>query len=100
MQIRCILLQAAALKGLMEDVYPKFFSFFNSVIKENPAKSGFAVGKKISLADVIIFDVTYFISDRNPDVLTPYPEIRALNAKVADTPGIKEYLAKRPKTPF
>ena len=81
-------------------MYPKFFGFFNTVIKENPAKSGFAVGKKISLADVIIFDVTQWISDMKPEVMAPYPELKALLAKVAGTAGIKEYLAARKQTPF
>jgi len=92
--------RAELLKGVCADVYPKFFGFFNTVIKENPAKSGFAVGKKISLADLIIFDVTQWISDMKPEVMAPYPELKALLAKVAGTAGIKEYLAARKQTPF
>jgi len=92
--------RADLLKGLVDATYPKFLGFFNNVIKENPAKSGFAVGKKISLADLIIFDVTQWISDMKPEVMAPYAELKACNAKVAATPGIKEYLATRKVTPF
>jgi len=88
------------LKGYESDLYPKFLGFFNKVIKENPAKSGYAVGKKISLADLVIFDVTEWINDTKAEVLQPYPELRALRAKVAATDGIKQWLAKRKVTPF
>ncbi|XP_012946683.1 glutathione S-transferase 2, partial [Aplysia californica] len=39
--------KAEVMKDLTTNVYPKFFGFFIKAIKENPAKSGFVVGKKV-----------------------------------------------------
>jgi len=94
--------RADIIKGFTSDggIYPKFFGFYNKVIKENPARSGFAVGKKMSLADVVIFDNTDWAANNLPAALDKFPELKALRAKVASVDGIKQYLAKRPSAPF
>jgi len=74
--------------------------FLTQLIKENPTKSGYVVGKKLTLADIIVFAGTETVADQNPAVLDKYPEIKAVRAKVAATDGIKQYLAKRKPTPF
>merc|ERR1712141_73806 len=87
-------------KGFIEEVYPKFFGFYNKAIQENPCKSGFAVGKKMTLADIVIFDNTDWIANKMPEVMDKYPEVKALRTKVASSPGIQEYLATRKFSPF
>jgi len=78
------------------DAYPRYLGQFNSYIKANPSMSGYVIGDKMSLADIIISEGTQTISQANPSVLTPYPEILALRQKVMAQDGIRQYLATRP----
>jgi len=79
-------------------VYPKFMGFFNTVIKEN--KTGWAVGKKMTLADLIIMDVCEWAVSQKATILDAYPELKANIAKTKSDPKIKAYLAQRKETPF
>jgi len=93
--------QAELIKEMVANTYPKFFGFFDTVIKDNTSKSGWTVGKKISMADLVIYDVTEWIfAMKQEEMTSAYPNIAALRAKVANTSGIKEYLANRKETPF
>jgi len=93
--------RAELTKDMIDTTYPKFFGFFDTIIKDNPTKSGWAVGKKISMADLVIFDVSEWIFGlKEEEMRSAYPNIAAVRAKVATTPGIKEYLANRKETPF
>ncbi|XP_035824165.1 probable glutathione S-transferase 7 [Aplysia californica] len=87
-------------KTLKEEQEPKFLGFFNKLIKENPTKSGFVVGSKITLADLVVFETTQMLSEKEPQTLDKYPEIKALRTKVTGSDGIKQYLATRKPTPF
>merc|ERR1712154_542092 len=82
-------------KNLKEAHYPKYCKILEDLIAGD-----FAVGKKLSLADIVIFEGTTTLSQNQPDILKKYPKINKIRATVAATPGIKEYLAKRPVTPM
>jgi len=84
--------------ALEADLYPKFFGFFNKVIKEN--KTGWAVGKKLTMADLIIMDMTFWAFEKKPEMADTYPELKANIAKTKSDPKIKAYLANRKESPF
>ncbi|XP_012934777.1 glutathione S-transferase [Aplysia californica] len=91
--------KAEGQKKLSEEKYPLFLGAFTKIIKAN--KSGFAVGSKLSLADIVIFEGTQGLFEHQPEFLEEkYPEIMALRKKVSETDGIKQYLAKRKPTDF
>merc|ERR1712154_627544 len=51
--------------------------------------------KKLSAADITIHEATQTISQTNPAMLDKYPDIKTLRAKVANSKGLKQYLATR-----
>ncbi|XP_005104704.2 hematopoietic prostaglandin D synthase [Aplysia californica] len=83
-------------KDMFENVYPKFMKFFSEILKSNG--TGFAVGKKLTLADIAIFEGTTTVSQLNPDLFKKYPDLVAFREKISNVPGIKEYLASNEKT--
>ncbi|XP_012941489.2 hematopoietic prostaglandin D synthase [Aplysia californica] len=83
-------------KDMFENVYPKFMKFFSEILKSNG--TGFAVGKKLTLADIAIFEGTTTVSQLNPDLFKEYPDLVAFREKISNVPGIKEYLASKEKT--
>jgi len=85
---------------LFGEIIPMYLEKFNTFIKENPKKSGFIVGSKLSLADIVMVEATQMLVEQDAGALDKFPELKALRQKVVDTKGIKEYLAKRPKTDF
>lgn len=85
----------AANQTLIQTTMPLYLGNFNRYIKENVANSGYAIGSKLSLADIVIFEGTEWINRAAPTLLDAYPEIKALRATVAVTDGVKQYLAQR-----
>jgi len=81
------------MQGKLDKQYDQFLPKIEKILSSNT--SGFAVGKKMTLADIIIFEGTQGLSQHQASTLEKYPAISALRAKVAGTKGIKEYLADR-----
>ncbi|CAL1536990.1 unnamed protein product [Lymnaea stagnalis] len=92
--------KAELVKTMTETVYPRFLAYFNKLIEENKekTKSKFAVGTKLSLADIVIFEGTTSVSQTNPELVDKYPAVKALRSTVSEVEGIKQYLESRKKT--
>jgi len=74
------------------DMYEKFLA-------KNP--SGWLVGDKVTFADLAVGEFFGRLQDCfDPDVLKEHPKIAAHAKRVLELPGIKEYVAKRPKMAF
>jgi len=61
--------------------------------------SGYFVGSKLTWADIVIaefLEKIQFLFDKQ--ALEKYPKLAALEKKVLQLPGIKEYIDKRPQT--
>jgi glutathione S-transferase len=56
------------------------------------------VGKKLSYTDLNIASFLQIFSESHEGLLTPYPKVKAHQDTVFNTPGIKEWVEKRPKT--
>uniref|UniRef100_A0A8W8LT39 S-crystallin SL11 n=1 Tax=Magallana gigas TaxID=29159 RepID=A0A8W8LT39_MAGGI len=83
-------------KNLEETKLPQFFSLLESILKENDDGDGYFVGKKISLADILIYDITDQTSSVAKLPAFP-PKLAGLIDRVKNYSKIKEYLAKREK---
>merc|ERR1711963_8551 len=75
---------------------PLYLGNFNKFIQENPTKSGFVIGNKMSFADIVLLEGTQTVFQTNPTILDQYPELKTLRAKVAAQDGVKQYLLQRP----
>ncbi|KAK3739049.1 hypothetical protein RRG08_025138 [Elysia crispata] len=84
-----------AAEELREVVYPRTMKIFNDIIKQNPAKSGFVIGHKLTLADLAIFEGSQSCYQTNPRFLSQFPHLMKLREKVAAEDGLRQYLAKR-----
>ncbi|MBV8850460.1 MAG: glutathione S-transferase [Methylobacteriaceae bacterium] len=75
---------------------PKFFSWFETILKGNPAGSKHLVGAKITYADLSLFQIVAGLSYAFPKLtkraLRKYPHIAALHDAVAKRPRIEAYL--------
>lgn len=83
--------------NMRENVYPRFLTYFDKLIRQNRSQNGsdFVVGRTLTLADIVIFEGTQTISQKEPEILDKFPEIMALRKLVEETDGIRQYLATR-----
>ncbi|GFO21844.1 glutathione s-transferase [Plakobranchus ocellatus] len=87
-----------AAKDLPEVVYPRVMQIFERLIQQNPSKSGFVIGNKMTLADLAIFEGTQSCYQGNPRFMSNFPELMKLRQKVAEADGVRQYLATRKQT--
>jgi glutathione S-transferase len=84
---------------------PKFFSFFESVVKENKAsKREHLVGSGFSYVDLSLFHVlsglAYAFPNRFDQVRKDIPLLLALRDRVASRPRVSAYLGSTRRVPF
>ncbi|KAK0520328.1 hypothetical protein OC835_007244, partial [Tilletia horrida] len=92
--------EAAARRAedLRKNRIPKFFRIFDRSIAQNPAQSGFLIGKHATVADLVLFQVVDGIAFAFPNLTKSlresgeYKGVFALRDQVAALPGIKAYL--------
>ncbi|XP_062590425.1 glutathione S-transferase-like [Saccostrea cucullata] len=79
----------------------KACTFIESQIQKNMKEGkGFAVGNRLTLADIMIFEAFENILATNGNALDKCSGITKCRAKVANMPRIKEYLSQRQHTNF
>lgn len=81
-------------KDMEETKLPRFFDLLEDILKENGNGDGFFVGKKISLADILVYDITDQVGLTVKLPAFP-PKLGGLIDRVKNYPKVKEYLAKR-----
>lgn len=84
-------------KKFIEETLPGYYQKFTTILQKNG--TGFLVGKKLTYADVILADNVQRIPTflKLTDFTAP-PELEKHKEMVWGLPGIKEWIAKRPKT--
>nr|ABO26604.1 sigma class glutathione-s-transferase 3 [Haliotis discus discus] len=90
--------KAELLKEAKDVKIPLYFGMFEKLLKKN-GSTGLFVGKKISIADVSLFD----ICDKTTDAMLKiedYPLVKKCCDNVAANPKIKAWVEKRPVTAF
>merc|ERR1711962_74520 len=85
-------------KQFKETDAPRFFGFFENMLKESGA--GFFVGNDITLADIAVYDVLTGMMASFMGPTEQFPMLKALGEKVGANEKLKEHMSKRPETPF
>ncbi|PVD21609.1 hypothetical protein C0Q70_17408 [Pomacea canaliculata] len=80
--------------AMVKNDAPRFFGFVLKLLQENG--TGYFVGNKLSLADIIVYDMATQLRDVfSCDVAADFPEIKALVEKVSSNENIKKYIDSR-----
>ncbi|KAI4470750.1 glutathione s-transferase [Holotrichia oblita] len=90
--------KATLKQALLLETIPYYFGRFDKYISKN---NGYLAANKLSWADVyfaIALDLFNVFLEIN--VLEKYESLSTLKKKVEELPGIKEWIASRPETPF
>jgi len=83
---------------LLDETVPKYCGKWNEILEKN---GGYFVGKRLSYADIAIASaINYHIEKLGASVFEKYPALMAHHDKVHNEPGIKEWVAKRPTSPW
>ncbi|XP_005099088.1 probable glutathione S-transferase 7 [Aplysia californica] len=81
-------------KNFKETFSPRFLQFFEDGLKQNG--TGFLVGDRLTLADLVLFDVITGVVANRTCGLDSYPLVRAHGDKVAAIEGIRAWVESRP----
>lgn len=83
---------------------PKFYDYMERVLAANPAGDRYLVGKRISYADLCLFQIVEGMRYAFPKTMAKtepsYPAIVALHAMVAARPRIRAYAESGQRIPF
>jgi glutathione S-transferase len=83
---------------------PKFFGYMERVLAANPSGDRFLVGKRLSYADLGLFQIVEGMRYAFPGTMTTievqHPKVLALHAMVAARPRIRAYAESGRRIPF
>jgi glutathione S-transferase len=83
---------------------PKFLSYFERVLKQNPEGDKYAVGSSLTYVDLSLFQLTEGLSYAFPRAMSGfgahYPALASLREAVRKRPRIAHYLASERRIPF
>jgi len=83
---------------------PKFLDYFERVLKSNPGRDRYLIGKSLTYVDLSMFQVISGLSYAFPRtmarVMPHYPGLVALHQRVMQRPRIAAYLASPRRIPF
>ncbi|XP_062582686.1 glutathione S-transferase-like [Saccostrea cucullata] len=82
------------------DTVNKSCKRINEVISTNKNSDGWAVGKKLTFADISIFEAFDVVLQGQPNILDKYPRIRSVRRKVETHSVMQKYLSQRKQTAF
>ena len=91
-------------QNFREERLPQFLGYFESVLARNSPRSHYLVGKKLTYADLSMFQVMAGLRYAYPCAMAQsqrkYPLLDALSLRVAALPRISAYLASKRRLPF
>jgi glutathione S-transferase len=83
---------------------PKFLHWFETVLARNPAGPHHLVGRRLSYADLSLFQLVeglrYAFPRATARVLAGTPQVAALHERVAAVPTVAAYMRSRRRIPF
>jgi glutathione S-transferase len=85
-------------KKYVEEIEPAQYALFESRLAKN--SSGTIAASGLTYADLMLYHVTEYLGDRREAVTAKFPNVKNLINKVSGHPGIADYIAKRPQTPY
>jgi glutathione S-transferase len=92
--------KATLTKDFWETMCVKYGEILEKFLDHNEIKSGYFVGDRLSLADLVVFDAWSGFVALNPEATAPFTKLAAHSALVSGIPLIAAWLTKRPETPF
>lgn len=91
-------------KTFRRDRIPKYLGWFERILVRNREGSGYLVGKKVSYADLSLFQVVegllYAFPKRMKAALVEAPHVAALHQMIAQRPRIRAYIESDRRIPF
>jgi glutathione S-transferase len=91
-------------KHFREERIPKYLSWFESILARNPKGDKHLVGKRVSYADLSLFQIVdgllYAFPIRTKAILTEVPRVAALHKRIAQRSRIRAYLDSARRVPF
>jgi glutathione S-transferase len=88
----------AAVARIKAEDSPRFLGFFEKLLKENG--TGYFVGNRLTLADIVVFDVATGFLEVVVDINDSFPLLKKLVGTVRAHSKIGPYMASRPAMPF
>eukprot|EP00271_Cylindrocystis_brebissonii_P009290 TRINITY_DN24007_c0_g1_i1.p1 TRINITY_DN24007_c0_g1~~TRINITY_DN24007_c0_g1_i1.p1 ORF type:complete len:221 (+),score=40.99 TRINITY_DN24007_c0_g1_i1:183-845(+) len=90
-------------KAIVTEYFPKLFNGLSKLITEHNATPGFAVGSSTTIADLMIFNLVWWIArgiidDIPADTFEAYPVIHAIHKRVVADSKVKAYYEKTPQS--
>ncbi|VDM67943.1 unnamed protein product [Strongylus vulgaris] len=86
------------IKDVVLPARDKFFPYMTKFLKKN--NSGYLVGSSITVADLLLAELSAEFSKTVPTLCDGFPEIKAHAEKVRSNPALKKWIETRPKTDF
>lgn len=88
------------LKEKMAESVNKTCTQIERVIASNKSAEGWAVGKRLTFADIFIFEAFSIVLPAQPNILDKFPKIQTARRKMESHSLMKKYLSQRKETPF
>ena len=92
--------KAAAIKALTDQFIPFYLEYLEKTLNDNKSGSGYLVGRKLSVADLMVFVVLETLESVVPSSVDKYPKVRDHSIKIGVNSNIARHVANRPKTSF
>lgn len=91
-------------KDFKSERMPKFFDYFESIIKRNPHSKTWLAGNDLTYVDLSLFQVIeglrYAFPNRMKTLEPDYPHLTALHQTVSHRPRIKRYMSSARRLAF
>jgi len=83
----------------LTEVLSVWLTHFERLLEKNHGGSGFFVGNRLSIADIVAFDLFSLQMDLSPPAFAPFPHLQRFFSRMQQRPNIKSYLSssRRPK---
>jgi len=95
---------ARAAQDFREARIPKFFNYFNGILKKNKAGSDWLYGNSLTYADLVLFESVHGVLFGFPKaaqkVLDGLPLLKAHHERVKSRPRVKAYLESERRKPY
>lgn len=86
-------------KNFLDNVVPKYYGKFNTEWGNNE-EGPYLFGKTVTWADIMVAHYLFIVDIFFPGTSDPFLKLKRVQNAVFELPNIKEWLEKRPKTPF
>ncbi len=91
-------------KNFTESRIPKYMSYFEKIISNNPSQSGWLIGENLTYPDLSLFQIAegleYAFPQAFSHLINSYTNVSKLRTAVAKRPNIAAYINSERRIPF